>query len=151
VVQTFVGALNQRPEISRAFTFFTARTPGYQVTVDRDKCEKLGISVGDVYSTLATYLGSSYVNDFTIYGRNFRVVAQADTSYRRNIQNLTSYYVRNQQGTMVPLSTLISYTTVENPPLISHFNLFRTAEVNGNAAEGYSSGDAINALRETAR
>ncbi|HEX5155366.1 MAG TPA: multidrug efflux RND transporter permease subunit [Parafilimonas sp.] len=150
VVQTFVGALNQRPEISRAFTFFTAKTPGYQVTVDRDKCEKLGISVGDVYSTLATYLGSSYVNDFTIYGRNFRVVAQADTSYRRSIQNLTAYYVRNQQGTMVPLSTLISYTTVENPPLISHFNLFRTAEINGNAAEGYSSGDAINALRETA-
>jgi len=150
VVQTFVGALNQRPEISRAFTFFTAKTPGYQVTVDRDKCEKLGISVGDVYSTLATYLGSSYVNDFTIYGRNFRVVAQADTSYRRNIQNLTAYYVRNQQGTMVPLSTLISYTTVENPPLVTHFNLFRTAEINGNAAEGYSSGDAIEALKETA-
>jgi HAE1 family hydrophobic/amphiphilic exporter-1 len=150
VVQTFVGAINQRPEISRAFTFFTAKTPGYRVTVDRDKCEKMGVSVADVYSTLSTYLGSSYVNDFTIYGRNFRVVAQADTGYRRDIRNVGSYYVRNQQGTMVPLSTLISYSTVENPPLISHFNLFRTAEINGNAAEGYSSGDAIAALRETA-
>ena len=150
VVQSFVGAINQRPEISRAFTFFTSKTPGYQVTVDRDKCEKLGISVADVYSTLATYLGSSYINDFTIYGRNFRVVAQADTGYRKNIQELNAYYVRNQQGTMVPLSTLVSYKTVENPPLISHFNLFRTAEINGNAAEGYSSGDAIEALKETA-
>ena len=150
VVQSFVGALNQRPEISRAYTFFTARTPGYQVIVDRAKCEKLGISVSSVYTTLSTLLGSSYVNDFTIYGRNFRVVAQADTGYRKNIQNLNGYYVRNQQGTMVPLSTLISYTTVENPPLVTHFNLFRTAEINGNAAAGYSSGDAIRALRETA-
>jgi len=77
-------------------------------------------------------------------------MAQADSTYRENIQNLNTYYVRNQQGTMVPLSTLISYTTVENPPLISHFNMFRTAEINGNAAPGYSSGDAITALRETA-
>jgi HAE1 family hydrophobic/amphiphilic exporter-1 len=150
VVQTFIGELNKRPEISRAYTFFTAKTPGYQVTVDRSKCEKLGVSVADVYTTLGTYLGSSYINDFTIYGRNFRVVAQADTTYRKNIQDLNGYYVRNQQGTMVPLSTLISFKTVENPPLVSHFNLFRTAEINGNAAEGYSSGDAIEALRETA-
>jgi HAE1 family hydrophobic/amphiphilic exporter-1 len=78
------------------------------------------------------------------------VVAQADTSYRGNIQDLSGYYVRNQQGTMVPLSTLISYKTVENPPLVSHFNLFRTAEINGNAAPGYSSGQAIEALKETA-
>lgn len=150
IVQSFVGAINQRPEISRAFTFFTAKTPGYQVTVDREKCEKLGINLSDVYTTLSTYLGSSYVNDFTIYGRNFRVVAQADTGYRKDIQDIGTYYVRNQAGTMVPLSTLISYKTVENPPLVTHFNLFRTAEINGNAAEGYSSGDAINALKETA-
>ncbi|SFQ09241.1 efflux RND transporter permease subunit [Parafilimonas terrae] len=150
VVQSFVGALNQRPEISRAFSFFTAKTPGYRVKVDREKCEKMGINISDVYNTLSTFLGSSYINDFTIYGRNFRVMAQADSTYRENIQNLNTYYVRNQQGTMVPLSTLISYNTVENPPLISHFNMFRTAEINGNAAPGYSSGDAITALRETA-
>jgi HAE1 family hydrophobic/amphiphilic exporter-1 len=149
-VQTFVAALNQRKEISRAFTFFTSKTPGYQVIVDREKSEKLGISIADVYSTLATFLGSSYVNDFTIYGRNFRVVAQADTLYRKDIHNLNAYYVKNQQGAMVPLSTLVSYQPVENPPLITHFNLFRTAEINGNAAPGYSSGDAIEALRETA-
>jgi HAE1 family hydrophobic/amphiphilic exporter-1 len=150
VVQNFVAALNKRPEIDRAFTYFTAKTPGYNVTVDRDKCEKMGVNVSDVYTTLATYLGSSYVNDFTIYGRNFRVVAQADTGYRKNIQEIGGYYVRNQQGTMVPLSTLVSYAPTENASVISHFNLFRTAEVNGDAAPGYSSGDAINALKETA-
>ncbi len=150
VVQGFVGAINQRPEISRAFSFFTAKTPGYRVTVDREKCEKLGINLGEVYSTLATYLGSSYVNDFTIYGRNFRVVAQADTAYRKDIHDIGAYYVRNNAGSMVPLSTLISYTSIESPPLVSHFNLFRTAEINGSAGEGFSSGDAINALKETA-
>lgn len=149
-VQTFVAAANKRPELSRVFSFFSAHTPGYQVDVDRDKCKMLGLSISDVYATLQTYLGSRYVNDFTIYGRNFRVVAQADTTYRTNIQSLSQYYVKNSAGAMIPLSTLISYKVVENAPLITHFNLFRTAEVNGNAAEGYSSGDAIQALREVA-
>ncbi|HJU45170.1 MAG TPA: efflux RND transporter permease subunit, partial [Chitinophagaceae bacterium] len=144
------GAINKRPEISRAFSFFTARTPGYQVDVDRAKCKQLGINVADVYNTMQTYLGSRYVNDFSIYGRNFRVMAQADTLYRNDIKQLGNYYVRNQQGTMVPLSTVITSKVVENPALVSHYNLFRTAEINGNAAEGYSSGDAIHALREVA-
>jgi HAE1 family hydrophobic/amphiphilic exporter-1 len=120
------------------------------VDVDREKCKKLGLSISDVYSTLQTYLGSRYVNDFTIYGRNFHVVAQADTSFRTNIQNLSKYYVKNSSGMMIPLGTLISYKVVENAPLITHYNLFRTAEINGSAGEGYSSGQAIEALREVA-
>jgi hydrophobic/amphiphilic exporter-1 (mainly G- bacteria), HAE1 family len=150
VVQSFVGAINKRPEITRAFTFFTAKTPGYQVDVDREKCKKLGVSIAEVYQTMQTYLGSRYVNDFTMYGRNFRVVAQADTMYRNDIQNLQQYFVRNQEGQMLPLSTLVSYKVIENAPLISHYNLFRAAEINGGASPGYSSGDAINALREVA-
>ena len=149
-VQTFVAAANKRPELSRVFTFFSAHTPGYQVDVDREKCKKLGLSVADVYSTLQTVLGSRYVNDFTIYGRNFHVVAQADTMFRTNIQNLSKYYVKNSAGLMIPLSTLITSKVIENAPLITHYNLFRTAELNGNAAEGYSSGEAIQALREVA-
>ena len=149
-VQTFVAAANKRPELSRVFSFFSAHTPGYQVDVDREKCKKLGLSISDVYSTLQTYLGSRYVNDFTIYGRNFHVVAQADTSFRTNIQNLSKYYVKNSSGMMIPLGTLISYKVVENAPLITHYNLFRTAEINGSAGEGYSSGQAIEALREVA-
>ncbi|PJJ75354.1 HAE1 family hydrophobic/amphiphilic exporter-1 [Thermoflavifilum aggregans] len=150
VVRRFVAAANQRPEISNAFSFFTAHTPSYRVDVDRDQCEKMGVNIADVYNTLQTYLGSSYVNDFTIYGRNFHVVAQADTQYRSTIHDLSDYYVRNNQGQMIPLSNLVTYRTIETAPLISHYNLFRSAEVNGNAAPGYSSGDAIKALQEVA-
>ena len=150
VVRSFVAEANKRPELARVFSFFTARTPGYEVDVDREECKKLGISIADAFSTLQTYLGSRYVNDFTIYGRNFHVVAQADTEYRADIDNLSKYYVRNSRGDMIPLSTLIRTKVVENAPLISHFNLFRTAEINGSAAPGYSSGQAIEALRDVA-
>ena len=136
--------------MSRVFSFFTARTPGFQLDVDREKCKKLGISISDVYSTIQTFLGSRYVNDFSIYGRNFHVVAQADTSYRADIQNLSKYYVKNSAGEMIPLSTLTTYRVIESAPMISHYNLFRTAEINGSAAAGYSSGEAIEALRDVA-
>jgi HAE1 family hydrophobic/amphiphilic exporter-1 len=150
VVRNFVMAANQRPELSHVFSFFTANTPGYQLDVDRDKCARLGINIADVYTNLQTLLGSKYVNDFTIYGRNFHVVAQADSSFRATINDLRKYYVRNSSGTMVPLSTLVSYKVVESAPLISHYNMFRSAEVDGSAAQGYSSGQAIQALREVA-
>jgi HAE1 family hydrophobic/amphiphilic exporter-1 len=150
VVQSFVMEANKRAELNRVFSFFTARTPGYQLDVDREKCKKLGISLSDVYNSIQTFLGSRYVNDFTLYGRNFRVVAQADTGYRKDIQNVAKYYVRNAAGDMIPLSTLISYKVAENAPLISHYNLFRSAEINGSAAEGYSSGQAIATLRDVA-
>ncbi len=150
VVNNFVAEANKRPEIARAYSFFTARTPAYKVDVDREKCKKLGVSLADVYNTLQTYLGSRYINDFTIYGRNFRVVAQADTLYRADIKNLEQYYVRNQAGSLLPLSTLINYSTIESAPLITHYNLFRTAEINGNPKDGFSSGQAIQALREVA-
>ena len=150
VVNTFVAAVNKRPEISRAYTFFNARTPGYSLTVDREKCKKLGLSITDVYNTIQTFLGSSYVNDLTLYGRNFRVVAQADTNYRGDISNLNRYYVKNTSGTMVPLSAVISYKVIESAALLYHFNLFRTAEINGDAKAGYSSGQALQALKEVA-
>lgn len=150
VLQNFLMQVNQRPEIARAFSFFTAKTPGYQLEIDREKAKKLGVRISDIASALQTYMGSSYINDFTVYGRNFRVVAQADSMYRGDIKNLGQYYVRNQQGTMVPLSTLTSYKVIENAPIVPHYNLFRSAEINGSPAPGYSSGDAINALKEVA-
>lgn len=150
VVNNFMMEANKRPEIARAFTFFNAKTPGYQLTVDRVKAKKMGVSLTDIFNTMQTFMGSRYVNDFTTYGRNFRVVAQADTSYRLQIGNLDKYYVKNQKGQMIPLSTLVSYKVVENATLVSHFNLFRSAEFNGNAKPGYSSGQAIEALKEVA-
>ena len=150
VVTSFLAEANKRPELSRVFSFFTARTPGYQVDVDREKCKKLGISLADVYSTLQTFLGSRYVNDFTLYGRNFRVVAQADTAFRADVGNVSQYYVRNAANQMIALSTLISYKVTESAPLISHYNLFRTAEINGGASPGHSSGEALDVLKDVA-
>jgi len=150
VVQNFAAEANKRPEIARAFSFFTARTPGYRIQVDREKCKKLGVSIADVFNTMQTFMGSRYINDFTLYGRNFRVVAQADTAYRGEIKDLNQYYVRNQQGEMVPLNTLVTHTITESATLVSHFNLFRSAEFNGDAKPGYSSGQAIEALQEVA-
>ncbi len=149
-VNNFIAAVNKRPEIARAYTFFNAKTPGYTLNVDRDKCRKLGISIGDVYNTIQTYLGSTYVNDLSLYGRNFHVVAQADTNYRGDIINLNNYYVKNSAGTMVPLSTVISYKITESASLLYHFNLFRSAEINGDAKAGFSSGQALQALKEVA-
>jgi HAE1 family hydrophobic/amphiphilic exporter-1 len=150
VLQKFLAAANQRPEIARAYSFFTARTPSYQVDIDKEKAKKLGVSVAEAYTTLSTLLGSSYVNDFNLYGRNFRVVAQADTLFRRNINDVGKYHVRNSMGNMVPLSALITSKVVETPALVSHYNLYRTAEIMGAPKPGYSSGQAIDALKEVA-
>lgn len=150
VVRNFMIAANQRPEIARAFSFFTASSPGYQLEIDRIKCRKLGVRISDVFSTLQTFMGSRYVNDFTLYGRNFRVMTQADTLYRNNIQDINQYYVRNVMGEMIPLGTVVSHKVNEHAPLISHYNLFRSAEFNGGPNPGYSSGQAIEALKETA-
>ncbi len=149
-LQGFIAEVNKRPEIARAFSFFTAHTPAYQLVIDREKAKKLGVQLSDINATLQTYMGSAFINDFTIYGRNFHVLAQADTNYRTDIQNIGQYFVRNQAGQMVPLSTLTSYKMIENAPLISHYNLFRSAEIDGSPAEGYSSGDAIAALQDVA-
>jgi len=150
VVKGFVGALNKRPEIASAFSFYGAHTPSYSVTVDREKVKKLGVSLSDVFTTIQTYMGSYYVNDITLYNRNFHVVAQADTTFRRMISDMNNYFVRNKNGEMLPLSAVISYKPIETAPLISHFNIFRSAEVDGSPAAGYSSGQALDALREVA-
>jgi len=151
VVRSVVIAANKRREISRAFSFFTASTPGYQLTVNRVKCAQLGVSVASVFNTIQTYLGSNYVNDFTIYGRDFHVVAQADTSYRASVYDLSRYYVKNYAGKMVPLSTVVDSKITESAPIISHYNLFRSAEIDGGSSPGYSSGEAIQAMREVAQ
>ena len=150
VAQNFVMQLNKMPQIGSAYSFFTANTPSYQVDVDREKAKQLGVSVSDVYATMSTLLGSTYVNDFNLYGRNFRVVAQADSTYRSSLGELGKYYVRNQQGNMVPLNSLIKTKLIERPTSISHYNIYRSIEINGSPKPGYSSGEAIAALREAA-
>ena len=136
VVNNFVTEANKNPAISHAFTYYSAHTPSYNVTVDREKCKKMGVSISDVFTAIQTYMGSLYVNDFTLYNRTFHVVVQADTTYRKMISNMDKYYVRNQAGEMLPLSSLISYKPTESAPLLSHFNIFRSAEVDGSSSEG---------------
>ncbi|EON75966.1 RND efflux system, inner membrane transporter CmeB [Lunatimonas lonarensis] len=149
-LQDFVRALNQSDEISNAFSFFSASTPAYKINLDRDKAARQGVNIGDAFLTLQTYLGSIYVNDFILYGRNFRVVAQADTMFREDLGALRNFFVKNNRGQMTPISNLVETELVENAPLISHFNLFRSATVNGDAASGYSSGQAIERIRQIA-
>jgi HAE1 family hydrophobic/amphiphilic exporter-1 len=150
VMTKFVADANKNPAITGAYTFFTAHTPNYNLTVDRDKCEKLGVNVADVFTTIQAYMGSLYINDFTTYNRTFHVVVQADTAYRTMISDINKYYVRNQAGNMVPLGTLISYSPTVAAPLISHFNIFRTAEIDGSNKSGYSSSQALDALQKLA-
>ena len=150
VIDKFLAAANKNPAISKAFSYYQAHTPNYNLTVDREKCEKLGVNIADVFTTIQAYMGSLYINDFTTYNRTFHVVVQADTLFRTKIEDMDKYYVRNSAGNMVPLGTLISYKPIAAPPLVSHFNIFRTAEIDGTSAEGYSSTDALTALQELA-
>jgi HAE1 family hydrophobic/amphiphilic exporter-1 len=150
VVNKFVAACHKNPAIATAFSYYSAHTPSYNLTVDREKCEKLGVNITDVFSTMQAYMGSLFVNNITLYNRTYHVVVQADTNFRALITDMDKYYVRNQDSAMVPLSTLIQYQPIETAPLITHFNIFRSAEVDGSIPKGYSSGDAINALKETA-
>ncbi len=150
VVNTFITEANRDPSISGAFSYYSAHTPNFSLTVDREKCEKLGVNVADVFTTIQAYMGSMYINDFTTYNRTFHVVIQADTSFRQLVSNVDKYYVRNQSGNMVPLGTLVSYKPTEAAPLISHFNIFRSAEIDGASPAGYSSSQTLKALEKIA-
>ncbi len=150
VVQNFITEANKNPAISKAYSYYTAHTPSYNLNVDREKCERLGVNIADVFTTIQAYMGSLYINDFTTYNRTFHVVVQADTMFRALITNMDKYYVRNQAGQMVPLGTLISYKPTETAPLISHFNIFRSAEIDGASATGYSSTETLDALKSVA-
>jgi len=151
VVNRFVEEANKNPAISHAYSFYSAHTPNVNLTVNRDKCERLGVNIADVFTTIQAYMGSIYVNDFTTYNRTFHVVVQADTMSRAAVSDIDKYYVRNQAGMMVPLGTLISYEPTEAAPLISHFNIFRSAEVDGESPAGYSSTETLRALKDVAK
>jgi HAE1 family hydrophobic/amphiphilic exporter-1 len=149
-VQKFVAAAKKMPATSTAFSSFTAHTPSYTVTVDREKCEKLGVNISDVFSTMQAFMGSLFVNNFTLYNRTYHAVIEADTAYRALITNINRYYVRNRSGNMLPLSTLITYKADATATSISHFNIFRSAEVDGSIPPGYSSGQSLDALKQVA-
>src|SRR6186713_425252 len=147
----FMEAARKRPEIGRINTLYRAEVPQIFADIDRSKVLKAGVQLNDVNTTLGALLGSSYVNDFNRFGRVYRVYLQAEPEFRRETSQLGLFYVRSQAGGMVPLDTLVSTKPSAGPEFTNRFNLFRTAEVTGVPAPGYSSTQALDALEETAR
>ncbi len=138
-----VGAAYQTPGLTGMFNQFTANDPQFVVNIDRDHAKSLGISLNDITSTMQVLLGSQYVNDFDFNERSYRVYVQADKQFRSNPKDIGRYEVRAPDGSMVPLSNLVTITESTAPQVISHYDLFRSVELTGSAAPGYSSGQAI--------
>src|SRR3954466_7175992 len=149
--QKFVEAARKRPEIGRVSTLYRASVPQIYADIDRDKVSKSGVQLSDVNTTLGALLGSSYINDFNKFGRVYKVYVQAEPEFRRDTSQLGLFYVRNQTGGMVPLDTLVSTRAASGPEFTNRFNLFRTAEITGAPAPGFSSAQALDALEATAR
>jgi HAE1 family hydrophobic/amphiphilic exporter-1 len=140
-----------RKDLVGLYTPFTANDPQYLITIDREKAKTLHVPLSQITDTLGVYMGSSYVNDFDFNNRSYRVYVQADKQFRAQAQDMNQFYVRSDNGAMVPLDNLINITQTTTPQVISHYNLFRSAEIDGSAAPGYSSGQAIAAMDELAK
>ena len=149
--QKFIEAAKKRPELSDVSTTFSAAVPQYKMAVDEVKAQAMGVSLSELYTTLQGTFGTLYVNDFTYSGRSFKVMMQADGQYRARPEQIADVYVRSNTGAMVPLSALVTLTPVLGPDVVERFNVFPAAKIIANPAEGYSSGDAIRAVEETAK
>ena len=136
---------------SQVFTQFRDDAPQVQINVDRDKAKSIGVSLNDVFGTLQTELGSDYVNDFDYLNRSYRVYVQADAPYRDRISDLQKLYVRSSAGGIIPISGLVNVKEVKGPPTITHYNLYRSIEISGNAAPGYGTGQAIQRMQQIAK
>ncbi|OPZ98882.1 MAG: Efflux pump membrane transporter BepE [Planctomycetes bacterium ADurb.Bin412] len=145
-----VSSAKTNPTIQAAFTPFRSQTPQLAVRVDRAQAETLDVPVGDVYETIQSYLGSTYANLYTKFGHNFMVFAQADANHRLTADDIKNYYVRNRSGQMVPLGSLVDIQSAQGPALISLYNLFPTATINGSAATGFSSGQGLDVMQTVA-
>ena len=150
-LQKFLAAARKRPELRGVVSLFSASVPQVYAAVDRDKVLKHQIAVGDVYQTLQAFLGGLYVNQFNRFGKQWRVFLQAEGDARLNAADIERFYVRNADGTMVPLSAFVTTLDIRGPEFTNRFNLFRAAQVIGSAAPGYSSGQAMTALEQVAQ
>ena len=151
-VQAVLGEARKQPELNarQLFTTFSTSAPEYTYDLDRTKAKLLGLSLPDVFNTLQIQLGSLYVNDFTLFGRTFRVTMQAEDKARADPAGLSRLYVRNTDGGMVPLNTLGKLRPTVGPEYVSHYNIYGSALINGVPAEGYSSAQAIAAMQRAA-
>ncbi len=145
---TRAGAARPEQDLTGLFTTYTASDPQYVITIDREKAKSLHIPLSQITDTLSVYMGSAYINDFDFNNRSYRVYVQADKQFRSHPQDMKQYYVRSDSGAMVPLDNLVAISQTVAPQVISHYNLFRSTEINGSAAPGFSSGQAIEAMQQ---
>ncbi|RKY55947.1 MAG: hydrophobe/amphiphile efflux-1 family RND transporter, partial [Candidatus Neomarinimicrobiota bacterium] len=146
----FIKAANERPEIGAAFTTFQATVPQRFMDIDREKALKLGINLNDLYTTIGAFMGGAYVNDFTRFGRLYKTYIQAEPQYRVDESQINNFFIKNNVGKMVPLATVATVRPISGPDYTTRFNLYRSVEVTGSPAEGYTSDQARTALKEVA-
>ncbi|HEX5959074.1 MAG TPA: efflux RND transporter permease subunit, partial [Hyphomicrobiaceae bacterium] len=151
ITQEFVAEANRRPEIANAFTTFAAATPQVFVDVDRDKAQMLKVPVTNIFEAMRVFMGSAYVNDFNMFGRTYRVTAQADGNFRLDRESIARIRVRSTDGNMVPLGSLVTFKEIAGPERVPRYNLFPSAEVQGAARPGISSGQALAIMGALAR
>jgi multidrug efflux pump len=151
VTDQVIAETRKRPEFAQVVSIFRDTVPQYNVKLNTDKAQTLGIPVTDVYNALQTFLGGLYVNDFNRFGRTWQVLLQAQPEFRDRPEDINRFYVRSGTGEMIPLSTLVDLTPITGPEVVYHYNRYRTAKLIGTAAPGYSSGQAAKAMEEVAQ
>jgi HAE1 family hydrophobic/amphiphilic exporter-1 len=150
VMRGFIVAANQEPAVGTAYSTFRADVPMLYLDVDRDKVQTLQVPMTELFTTLQSQLGATYINDFNKFGRTWRVLAQAEGEFRNDPSDIARLFVRSKTGDMVPIATLAKVETRTGPQIVSRYNLFRSADISGGAAPGYSSGQAIAAMERAA-
>jgi HAE1 family hydrophobic/amphiphilic exporter-1 len=148
VTSNLVRQGSARKELAGLYTGYTANDPQFLITIDREKAKSLHVPLQQITDTLGIYMGSAYVNDFDFNNRSYRVYVQADKQFRSRPQDMRQFYARSDGGAMIPLDNLVTITQTTTPQVISHYNLFRSAEIDGSAAPGFSSGQAISAMED---
>lgn len=150
IAQAMIDAGNKTPALSHLSTTFKVNYPQYYIDFDRTKAKTMRVDISDVFSALQAYLGALYVNDFNKFGRVYRVYIQAKEDFRSQKKDISRLYVRSSTGDMVPISALVSISEIRGPQNIQHYNVYRSVEIDGNPAAGYSSGQAIKAMEDLA-
>jgi len=145
------GGERKQKDLTGLFTDYTSKDPQFLVTIDREKAKSLHIPLQQITDALGVYMGSAYVNDFDFNNRSYRVYVQADEQFRSQPKDIRQFYVRSDNGGMIPLENLVTISQTTNPQVISHYNLFRSAEIDGSAAPGFSSGQAIAAMEDVSK
>ena len=147
-VNEVLAEANKDPRIGAAYTTFNASYPMFYVDFNREKANALGVDMADIFTTMQTYLGSFYINDFTKYGKVYRVYAQAKKEFRSDRSDIAKLYVKNNKDEMVPLTAVVTIKNIDGPQNLTHYNLYRSIQINGSAAPGHSSGEAMQAMEE---